>query len=123
MEFIVLTPKQVDLAAARFVEHGNAPGQIERHFLERGEPGTARLLRALRAVELRFEIDLGTVCHKFLETEAGPTPQVQRAVMQYVARWNRDEEGERRLLVSIDRAREIDRLADGDIAWSSSLES
>lgn len=123
MQFIVLTPEQVDLAAQRYAEHGNSPARIERHHLDRGDRAAALALRALRRVERRFEIDLGTVCHKFLEAEIASTAAVQREVMAYVARWNEDRSGARRLLVSIDRARQIDRLAEGDVAWSSSRES
>ncbi len=124
MEFILLTPEQVDVAACRFREHGNSPARIARHFRDAEDETMLRLCRALRRVERKFEINLGTVCHKFLETETRPTPEVQRQVMDYVAGWNETLEGAQQLVVSVDRVREIDRLAEGDVAeWPISPDS
>ncbi|MDX1661262.1 MAG: hypothetical protein R3326_05680 [Gemmatimonadota bacterium] len=124
MEFILLTPQQVDVAACRFREHGNSPARIARHFRGEEDASMLRLCRALRSVERKFEINLGTICHKFLETETRPTPEVQRQVMDYVAGWHETPEGAQQLVVSVDRVREIDRLAEGDAAeWPISPDS
>lgn len=124
MEFILLTSEQVDVAACRFREHGNSPARIARHFRDADDESMLRLCLALRRLERQFEINLGTICHKFLEVETSPTPEVQRRVMDYVAGWQEIDDGAVRLLVSVDRVREIDRLAEGDVAeWPTSPDS
>ncbi|MBW3661162.1 MAG: hypothetical protein KY397_05960 [Gemmatimonadetes bacterium] len=124
MDFILLTAEQVDVAACRFREYGNSPARIARHFREAEDEAMLRLCLALRRVERKFEINLGTICHKLLETETRPTPEVQRRVMDYVAGWQEMDDGRQRLLVSVDRVREIDRLAEGDVAeWPISPDS
>lgn len=124
MEYILLTSEQVDVAACRFRDHGNSPARIARHFRDADDESMLRLCLALRRLERQFEINLGTICHKFLEVETRPTPEVQRRVMDYVAGWQEIDEGAVRLLVSVDRVREIDRLAEGNVAeWPTSPDS
>lgn len=120
MKLIGLTSGQVELAAYRFAAHGNSAAKIERHYREREEPDKLRQCRTIRKLERRFAINLGTLCFKFLEKEFQPTPVVQRQVMDYVAHWAEDGEGGRHLVVSIDRVREIDRLAEGNQEWAGS---
>lgn len=120
MDFILLTPEQVQVAAYRFQEHGNSAARIARHYRDESDESKLRLCRALRRVEKKYELDLGTICFKWVETETRPTPEVQRRVMDYVAGWHETLDGGQRLLVSVDRVREIDRLAEGDLAeWPS----
>jgi hypothetical protein len=123
MQLIGLTPEQVELAAFRFAAHENSATRIARHYRERDDRAKLELCRALRRVERRFAINLGTLCFKFLEKEHQPTPEVQRKVMDYVAYWNEDGDGVRRLVVSVDRVREIDRLAEGNQEWVDSRAS
>lgn len=123
MQLIGLTPEQVELAAYRFAAHENSATRIARHYRDRKDLGKLELCRALRRVERRFAINLGTLCFKFLETEHQPTPEVQRRVMDYVAYWSGDEGGVRHLVVSVDRVREIDRLAEGNQEWVDSRAS
>lgn len=121
MHFILLTPEQVELAACRFREHDNSPAQIARHFREIEDEPRLRVCLALRRVERQYAINLGTICFKFLEKENGPTSRVQEQVMDYVAEWRELEDGGLGLVVSVDRVREIDRLAEGDsAAWPTS---
>lgn len=121
MQFIVLTPEQVELAAHRFREHGNSPASIARHFRREGDEASLGSCLALRRVERMYSLNLGTICHKFLEKESGPTSRVQEQVMDYVAEWRELGDSRFGLLVSVDRVREIDRLAEGDGAtWSTS---
>lgn len=120
MQLIGLTQGQVDIAACRFREHGNSPARIARHYRKAHDNGRLRTCRAIRRVEREFAINLGTVCFKFLEKETRPTPSVQRKVMDYVAAWLDLEGGERQLVISVDRVREVDRLAEGDPEWASS---
>jgi hypothetical protein len=123
MQLIGLTPEQVELAAFRFAAHENSATRIARHYRERDDRAKLELCRALRRVERRFAINLGTLCFKFLEKEHQPKPEVQRKVMDYVAYWNEDGQGERHLVVSVDRVREIDRLAEGNQEWVDSRAS
>lgn len=123
MQLIGLTPEQVELAAYRFAAHDNSATRIARHYRERDERDKLELCRALRRVERRFAINLGTLCFKFLEKELKPTPVVQQKVMDYVAYWNENSEGSRQLVVSVDRVREIDRLAEGNQEWVDSRAS
>lgn len=123
MQLIGLTPEQVELAAYRFAAYDNSATRIARHYRERDERDKLELCRALRRVERRFAINLGTLCFKFLEKELKPTPEVQQKVMDYVAYWNEDGEGGRHLVVSVERVREIDRLAEGNQEWVDSRAS
>ncbi len=120
MQLIGLTPDQVELAAYRFAAHENSAVRIEGHYRERDDRDKLRLCRAIRQVEWRFAINLGTLCFKFLEKEFQPTPEVQRKVMDYVAYWSEGDDGRRHLVVSVDRVREIDRLAEGNQEWAGS---
>ena len=120
MQLIGMTPEQVELAAYRFAAHENSAARIARHYRERDEREKLRLCRALRCVERRFAINLGALCFKFLEKEYRPTSAVQRKVMDYVAHWTEAGDGRRCLIVSVDRVREIDRLAEGDQEWAGS---
>ena len=124
MQYILLTREQVELAARRFREHGNSPGRIARHYRAVDEDGALRTCLALRRLERKFGLNIGTICHKFLEKENGPTPRVQQEVMNYVAAWHALDGDAETLVVSVDRVREIDRLAQGDgEPWPTSLDS
>lgn len=120
MQFIVLTREQAETAAHRFERHGNSALRIARHFRRVDDGHKLGMCRALRRIERQFAINLGTVCFKFLEKETRPTPAVQQKVMDYVACWRDLDDGSQDLVVSVDRVREIDRLAEGDPAWASS---
>jgi len=117
MNLIVLTMEQVELAAYRFEAHGNSAGRLTRHFRRTQDGASIGLGRALRRVERRFGINLGTVCFKFLEKETRPTSSFQQQVMDYVAYWREREGGTRDLVISVDHARVIDRLAAGEAEW------
>lgn len=119
MHLIVLTHEQVKVGAYRFQAHGNSAARIARHFSRTDDQDKLRLCRALRRLEKQFEINLGTVCFKFVEKETRPTPDVQQQVMDYVARWREDASSARDLVINVDRVREIDRLAEGDPMWAS----
>ena len=116
VHWIILTTEQVALAVLRFETHGNDAPRFGRHLRREGDARLS-LYRAVRKVEQRFGIDLGTVCFKFVEKETRPTPTVQQSVMNYVAHWWDREDGTRALVISVDRAREIDRLAQGETEW------
>jgi hypothetical protein len=120
MQLIVLTREQVETAAFRFERHGNSALRVARHFRRVEDEQKLRICRGLRRVERQFAINLGTVCFKVLEKETRPTPAVQQQVMDDVACWRVLEDGTQDLVVSVDRVREIDRLAEGDPAWASS---
>ena len=117
MHLIVLSRDQVELAAYRFEAHGNSAVRVARHFRYVAETGKLRTARALRRIERRFKINLGTVCYKIVETETQTTSAFQRRVMEYVAYWRDASEGSPDLVVSVDRIREIDRLAQGETEW------
>lgn len=123
MQLIALTREQAELAAYRFEAHENSAARIARHFRRIAEPDKLRTCRALRKLERRFEINLGTVCFKFLEMETGPTSEFQRQVMEYLAYWRELDDGSHDLVVSIDRVREIDRLAQGEAEWQTLRDS
>ncbi|HUP18339.1 MAG TPA: hypothetical protein VM778_00135 [Gemmatimonadota bacterium] len=114
MHYILLTLDHVELAARRFREHDNSPASIARHYRGLEDDTTLRACLALRRIERQYEINLGTICFKFLEKERRPTSRVQQQVMDYVAEWNELVDGTLGLVVSVDRVREIDRLAQGD---------
>jgi hypothetical protein len=123
MHLIVLTREQVELAAYRFEKHDNSAVRIARHFRRVDDEGKLRTCRAIRRIERRFEINLGTVCYKLLETESGKTSAIQQQVMEYLAHWRERDDGKSDLVISVDRIREIDRLAQGKTEWMTSLDS
>jgi len=124
MHFIVLTPDQVELAALRFDEHGNSASHFARHLHGEEDYRGLSLSRGLRRLERELGVDLGTLCFKFLEAENGEAPVVQNQVMDYVAT-RRGGAGSDALdlVVSVDRALEIGRLAEGKFQWQSSPDS
>jgi hypothetical protein len=119
MQLIVLTREQVETAAHRFESHGNSALRIARHFRRVDDERKLGMCRALRRIERQFAINLGTVCFKFLEKETRPTPTVQQRVMDYVACWRELDDGGQDLVVSVDRVRVFDRLAEGVPSWAS----
>ncbi len=124
MHFLLLTPEQVELAARRFRDHGNSPASIARHYRDGADGPRLQACLAIRRMEREFAMNLGTICFKFLEKERSATPRIQQRVMDYVARWSHLEGGDRWLVVSVERVREIDRLAQGDGAtWPTSPDS
>lgn len=117
MQLIVLTREQAETAAHRFESHGNSALRIARHFRRVDDARKLGMCRALRRIERQFAINLGTVCFKFLEKETQPTSTFQQQVMDYIAYWRGREDGVSDLVVSVDRARMIDRLAQGETEW------
>jgi hypothetical protein len=123
MNLIILTREQAELAAYRFQAHANSAGGLTRHFRRTQDGERIGVGRAIRRVERRFGINLGTVCFKFLEKEIRPTSTFQQQVMDYVAYWRDHADGSRDLVVSVDRARQIDRLAQGQAEWLTAHDS
>lgn len=120
MDWIVLTQQQAEVAAFRYEECDNSPVRAARRYRTIGDTVSLGTCRAIRRMERRFAINLGTVCFKFLENDRASTPPAQRQVMEYVAAWRPLADGDRDLVISVDRVLEIDRLARDTPRWAVS---
>lgn len=113
MEVLRLTPGDRDLLAARFGEHANSYRRMVGALKEAGAPGPLARLRALRDLERRFEVDLGSICWRLGRVDDPQTHPIERYIVQYVTRQNTDEHGEEELLVLLDNVRQVRELMEG----------
>lgn len=79
---------------------------------EAGATTTLERFVALRRIEARFEIDLGSLCHRFRRRDQPTTHPLERLVLGYVASWKTDPQGDGALWVRLDRVREVRDLID-----------
>lgn len=110
MEVVRLTAGDCRLLSTRFAEHGNSYRAMAGALADAGRSGPLARLRALRRVERRFEVDLGSLCHRFHRRNHEDTHPIERAVMSYIATWRRRPDGCRELWVLLDRLRNVRTL-------------
>jgi hypothetical protein len=109
-QVVRLTRVDFRLLSARFTEHDNSHVRMRNALLQAGAEDTVARLAALRAVERSFAIDLGSLCHRFLNRDEATTHPLERMVLSYVACWGGcPKEGET-LLVLVDRVRQVRAL-------------
>jgi len=75
-----------------------------------GEVEAAERLDALRRLEIRFSIDLGSLCHRFERRNAADTHPLERTVLDYIATWHRLEDGREEFWVLVDHVRQVREL-------------
>ena len=106
-EVIVLGPADRGLLAARYAEHGNSHRRMAAALREAGAEEPLERLRALRALECRFAIDLGSLCHRFDRRDQPGTHPLERMVLSYIAQERRAPDGRAELWVLLDRVRDV----------------
>jgi hypothetical protein len=108
----VLRLDEVDcrLLSARFAQHDNSHRRMAGALREAGALDMLDRLRALRSLERRFAIDLGSLCHRFERRNDAGTHPIERSVLSYVAREQRGPDGRMALLVLVDRVRSVRAL-------------
>lgn len=129
MEVIRLSPEDCALLDIRSTEYDNSQRQMEAALMEadpeatagtEGTPAPTSLarLRALRALEHRFTIDLGSLYYRFQRREEPTLHPLERRILDSIACWRETEEGDLELWVFVDRVRELRRLLDEErIHW------
>jgi hypothetical protein len=110
---VCLTQSDLRLLTARFAEHGNSHRRMRSAMQEAGALPAAARLEALRGLEKQFQIDLGSVCHRFGRRNLPETHAIERWVMNYITEVRRREGAEDELWVRLDRVAEIRELMEG----------
>ena len=115
MQILALSPAEVAHAVRRFRAYDNSTAKIVRHFRNRGERALERACRLLYALEVRFGIDLGALCGRFMAREEPGVSGFERAVLEMLAEWSHPPTAAGRvLLIHVDRVRMLNALAEGD---------
>lgn len=112
MHVLCLSASDVRLLAARFAEHENSYRRMRSALEEAGSVDEAERLRALRRLEHRFQVDLASLCHRFLRRDDLATHPLERLVLNWVAEWRSAPEGQDALWVLLDRVRQVRELVE-----------
>ena len=112
MEVICLTRSDCGLLAARFGEHGNSQRRMLAALAEASANDSCARLRALRALEHSFALDLGMLCYHFEHRDDADTHPFERAVMNYVAHRRVNAQGADELWVLVNRVREVREIVE-----------
>lgn len=110
MEVICLREADHRLLCARCAEHGNSQRRLQQNLKEAGAEEVLEHARALRRMERAFDIDLGSLCHRFEHRDDLSTHPMERMVMNFVAEWRPVGDGTRQLWVLLDRLRQVREL-------------
>ncbi len=121
MDVAALTLSDRRLLAARRTEHANSHRRLTAALREAGAERALERARALRALERRFQVDLGSLCWRLDRVERGNAHPIERALVRYITEWREPvTDGEHRpdrsapghddgpvLWVLLDRLREV----------------
>lgn len=122
MEVVRLSAEECGLLSRRFSEHGNSHRRMVQALRDEGVEDVVEHLAALRKVEIRFAIDLASLCHRFEQREAQSTHPLERAVLDYVATRRRGPDGAEELWVLLDRVKEVrDLIDEGELVGEPDL--
>ncbi|HEX6938743.1 MAG TPA: hypothetical protein VF158_04980 [Longimicrobiales bacterium] len=110
MDVVCLSAEDCRLLSARFAEHGNSHRRMAGALKATGQIEALERFGALRRLEARFEIDLGSLCHRFELRDHPDTHPLERMVLGYVATWKARPGGTGELWVHLDRVREVREL-------------
>jgi hypothetical protein len=108
---VCLSPRDRELLMARFAEHGNSHRRMRGALAEAGV--AVGRLDALRRLERRFSIDLGSLCHRWSRRDHADTHPIERFVVNYVTGTRQHGTGDAELWVLLDRVAEIRELMEG----------
>jgi hypothetical protein len=112
MNIVRLTATDRGLLCARYVEHGNSHRRMLDALADAGACDAGERLRALRALEHRFDLDLAEICHRFPLRTRDDTHPIERMVMDFIAE-EREHDGELQLWVLHERVRQVRELMEG----------
>lgn len=112
MDVVSLSLGDRGLLAARFARHANSHRRMRAALLEAGAKDAVERLDALRALERRFEVDLGSVSWRYERRDEDGTHPLERYIIDYIAELHRTGDDEV-LWVNLDRVREIRDLMQG----------
>jgi hypothetical protein len=113
MHILRLTTADMNLLAARFAQHGNSQRRMVGALAEAGAAAPLARLRALRALERRFDLDLGSICFRYQRRNDPAVHPIERMVVQYVTRAGRTEQGTEELWVLVDHVHRVRELMKG----------
>ena len=65
MDVVCLSAEDCRLLSTRFAEHGNSHRRMSGALKASGATEALERFGALRRLEAKFEIDLGSLCHRF----------------------------------------------------------
>lgn len=97
------------MLSARYVEHANSFRRMLAALQEAGASATAERLRALRKMEIAFDVDLGMLCHWYESRDAESTHPVARTIIRYIVQSRPDDIGSD-IWMNLDRVRELRAL-------------
>ena len=112
MDVVSLSFAERGLLAARFARHGNSHRRMRAALHDAGAHDAVAKLDALRALEKRFQVDLGSVSWRYERREEEGTHPLERYIIDYIAELHRSGDDEV-LWVKLDRVREIRDLMEG----------
>jgi len=113
MNIVRLSTRDRSLLAARFEEHGNSYIRMRDALKEAGAQETMDRLNALRGIERRFAIDLGSVSWRHARRNRPQTHPIERMIMNYITEPRQTGSAGDELWVHLDRVGEIRELMEG----------
>jgi len=112
MNVVRLSASDCRLLAARHAGHANSHRRMRAALSEVGARAAVARLDALRALERRFDIDLGVITGLHTRRDAADLHPIERLVLSYVSETRKSDHGEE-LWVLLDRVRDIRDLMEG----------
>lgn len=113
MEVLRLDQGDCRLLAARYAEHANSHRRMVAALEEASADAPLARLRALRILERRFSIDLGSLCWRWRRLDDPAMHPFERYIVRYVTRVHRTDEDGEQLLVLLDHVRQVRELMEG----------
>jgi len=113
VEVVVLSPSDSALLSARYAEHANSFRRMLAALQEAGAADGAERLRALRKLEIAFDVDLGMLCHWYESRDDESTHPVARTIIRYIVQ-NRQTDAGQEIWMNLDRVRELRTLMEED---------
>lgn len=118
VDAVRLEERDCRLLAARYAEHGNSVRRMAAALAEAESGAGLERLRALRRLERRFRVDLGSLCHRWLHRGDEGVHPLEERVLAWVAEGRLGEDGRLQLTVFLDRLRELRDFMSGDLSAS-----
>jgi hypothetical protein len=109
---VCLSSDECSLLAARFAEHGNSHRRMKDALRETGAGDLTAKLDALRELERRFAVDLGSVCFRHARRDDAGTHPLERMIVDYVTETHDTDNGAE-LWVLLDRIVQVRELMEG----------